>query len=51
LNAGYEGTAEIFSGGYTRNVNGQSLFDGMLEAHGEDLVTYLAERGFTIRRA
>jgi hypothetical protein len=50
LNDGYEVTAQVFAGNYTVPLKGLSFFDGFMQAHGEELCTYLAERGFIIRR-
>ena len=51
LNAGYRVTGQVFRGGYVKPLDGPApMFDGWLDAHGEELCTYLAERGFIIRR-
>jgi hypothetical protein len=51
LNKDYQTTGEIFAGGYIKPIAGPDpAFDGWLEANGEALVSYLAERGFAIKR-
>lgn len=50
LQPDFEITGEIFAGGYAVPLQGPSLFDGFIQAHGEQLVSYFAERGFVIRR-
>jgi hypothetical protein len=51
LEHGYTVTGEVFIGGYVKRLDApNAAFDGWIEAHGEELCTYLAEREFTIRR-
>jgi hypothetical protein len=50
LQKGATVVAQVFPGGYVKPLDGPSpMFDGWLQAHGEEC-TYLAERGFTIKR-
>lgn len=50
LQLGYEITGEVFASGYVRPLNGPSLFDGILQAHGPELSKWLSENGVTVRR-
>jgi hypothetical protein len=50
LTFGYEVTGQIFASGYTVPIDGPSLFDGFIAAHGPDLLKWLSENGVTVRR-
>jgi hypothetical protein len=51
LNKEHQITAEVFAGGYVKPLDGPSpAWDGWIQAHGDELLKWLRERGVQIRR-
>jgi len=50
LNFGYTVTGEVFASGYVVPLDGPSLWDGFIAAHGPEFLAWLSANGVTVRR-